>query len=179
VGVKSPFFGELISLATKEMVEHLPCGPARREAYASMDWVDRYMMDIDTLYGTSLVIIDTVLHSIAHTAHWTVQGNTRVCHSTRDYTLAHGVAQQRFREFPSGRPPDKVIEYIIGLRLPRISEWMVEPQRTVYPSMTNFHLRNHRAWVKEQGTHSFVLGSRALSFGELIRRSMFSYKGDG
>jgi hypothetical protein len=35
----------------KEMVEHLPCGPACEESYASMDWVDKYMMDMDTLWG--------------------------------------------------------------------------------------------------------------------------------
>jgi hypothetical protein len=60
------------SLATKEMVEHLPCGPAREEAYASMDWVDRYMMDMDTLWGTGLTIISRVLDSVAHTGHGTV-----------------------------------------------------------------------------------------------------------
>jgi hypothetical protein len=60
----------------KEMVEHLPCGPAREEAYASMDWVDRYMMDMDTLWGTGLVIISRVLDSIAHTGHQMVHEDT-------------------------------------------------------------------------------------------------------
>jgi hypothetical protein len=98
------------SLAMKGMVEHFPCGPARDEAYASMDSVDRYMMDMDTLWGTSLVIISKVLDSVAHTGHQTIQEDTGVCHSIRDYTLAHGGAQQSFRVFPPGRPPDRVIE---------------------------------------------------------------------
>jgi hypothetical protein len=65
------------SLATKEMVEHLPCGPAHEEAYASMDWVDRYMMDMDTLWGTGLVIISRVLGPIvAHTWHQMIHEDT-------------------------------------------------------------------------------------------------------
>jgi hypothetical protein len=115
------------SLATKEMVEHFPCGPSCEEEHASMDWVYKYMMDMDTLWGTSLVIISRVLDSVAHTGHRTVQGDTGVCYSIQDYTLAHGGAQQSFGVFPPGRPLDRVIEYTIGLRLPRIGEWMGEP----------------------------------------------------
>jgi hypothetical protein len=33
----------------QEMVEYLSSEPTRKEEYASMDWVDRYMMDIETL----------------------------------------------------------------------------------------------------------------------------------
>jgi hypothetical protein len=36
-------------LVTKEITEHIPCGPTNKEVYASMDWVDRYMTDMDTL----------------------------------------------------------------------------------------------------------------------------------
>jgi hypothetical protein len=60
--------------------------------------------------------------------------------------------------FPLGRPPDRVIEYTIGLRLPRVGEWMGEPQRAVYPSMIDFHLGYHQAWAREQGTHRSVPG---------------------
>jgi hypothetical protein len=102
-------------------------------------------MEMETLCGTGLVIIGKVLDSVAHTWHWTVQGNTEVCHSIRDYTLAHGGAQQSFGEFPPGRPPDRVIKYTIGLRLTRIGEWIGEPQRAVYHSRIDFHLRYHRA----------------------------------
>jgi hypothetical protein len=87
-----------------------------------------------------------------------VQEDIEVCHSIRDYTLAHGGAQQSFGAFPPGRPPHKVIEYTIGLRLPRIGEWMGEPQRAVYPLMIDFHLGYHQAWAREQGTHRVVLG---------------------
>jgi hypothetical protein len=99
-----------------------------------------------------------VLDSIAHTWNHTIQGDTRVCHNIHNYTLAHGGAQQSFGAFPPGRPPHRAIEYTIGLRLPRISEWMGEPQQAVYPSMVDFHLGYHQAWVREQGTHMPVLG---------------------
>jgi hypothetical protein len=33
-------------LATVEIVERIPCGPARKEVYASMDWVDMYMTNM-------------------------------------------------------------------------------------------------------------------------------------
>jgi hypothetical protein len=32
-----------LGLTAKEIVEHIPCGLANKEVYASMDWVDRYM----------------------------------------------------------------------------------------------------------------------------------------
>jgi hypothetical protein len=114
-------------------------------------------MDMDTLWGTGLVIISRLLDSVAHTWHRMVHEDTGVCHSIRDYTLAHGSAQQSFGAFPLGRP-DRVIEYTIGLRLPRVSEWMGEPQQVVYPSMIDFHLGYHQAWAMEQGTHRYVPG---------------------
>jgi hypothetical protein len=86
------------SLATKEMVEHLPCGPTREEAYASMDWVDRYMMDMDTLWGTGLVIINRVLDSVAHTGHWMVQEDTGVCHNIHGIIHWHMVVHIRVLE---------------------------------------------------------------------------------
>jgi hypothetical protein len=36
-------------LATKEIIEYIPCGQTSKEAYASMDWVKMYMTDMDTL----------------------------------------------------------------------------------------------------------------------------------
>jgi hypothetical protein len=145
------------SLATKEMVEHLPYGQIHEEEYVSMDWVDRNMMDMDTLWGTFLVIISRALDSIAHTGHHTVQRDIGVCHSIQDYTLAHGGAQHSFGVFPLGRPPNRFIEYTIGLSLPMIGEWVREPQQAVYPSMIDFHLVYHQAWAKEQGTHRSIL----------------------
>jgi hypothetical protein len=140
------------------MVENLPCGLSCEEAYASMDWVDRYMMGMDTLWGTSLVIISRVLDSISHIGQQMIQEDTRVCHSIQDYTLAHGGAQRIFGVFPLGRPPNTVIEYTIRLRLPYINEWIGEPQREVYTSMIDFHLGYHQAWTREQGIHRSIPG---------------------
>ena len=36
-------------LAVGEVVEHIHCGLGHKEMYASMDWVDRYMIDIGML----------------------------------------------------------------------------------------------------------------------------------
>jgi hypothetical protein len=43
------------------------------------------------------------------------------------YSLPHGIIQWSFGEFPPRRPPNRVLEHTIELRLPRISEWMGEP----------------------------------------------------
>jgi hypothetical protein len=43
------------------------------------------------------------------------------------YSLPHGIIQWSFGAFPPGRPPNRVLEHTIELRLPRISEWMGEP----------------------------------------------------
>jgi hypothetical protein len=54
-------------MITAETVEHIPCGPANREVYASRCFGDRYIIDEDTsiLYPGSVdtsVLIDTVTH---------------------------------------------------------------------------------------------------------------------
>jgi hypothetical protein len=36
-------------LTTKEIVEHIPCGPTHKEIYTHQDWVDKYMIDMGTL----------------------------------------------------------------------------------------------------------------------------------
>jgi hypothetical protein len=57
--------------------------------------------------------------------------------------------------FPPGRPPDRVIEYTIGLRLPRINEWMGEPQRAIHLSMSYIHRGYHQTWEREHDTHRY------------------------
>jgi hypothetical protein len=63
-------FGELIrgsELRCKEIVEHIPCGPGRKEIYPYLDWVDRYMTYMDTLWDTGSFIINRVLGPVTHT----------------------------------------------------------------------------------------------------------------
>jgi hypothetical protein len=50
----------------EEITEHIPCGPASKEVYTSMDWVDRYMTDADTLSDIGLVGTSKVLDIVAH-----------------------------------------------------------------------------------------------------------------
>jgi hypothetical protein len=60
------------------------------------------------------------------------------------YSLARGSVKWSCVVFPPRRPPYRVLRNTIELRLPRIGEWMVEPQGETYPSMINFHLGYHR-----------------------------------
>jgi hypothetical protein len=54
-------------LATKEIVEHISCGPSHKEVYASMDWVDKYMTYMGMLLGTGSSDINRVMDTIAPT----------------------------------------------------------------------------------------------------------------
>jgi hypothetical protein len=65
------------------------------------------------------------------------------------YSLAHDSAQWSFGEFPLGRPLDRVLEHTIQLRLPKINEWMGEPQGATYPLMVDFHLGYHQMRGRE------------------------------
>jgi hypothetical protein len=53
------------TLEAQEIVEHLPYGPAREEVYVSMDWVDKYMTSMDTLWDTDTSIINRILGLVA------------------------------------------------------------------------------------------------------------------
>ena len=44
----------------EEVVEHIPCGPANKEVYPYRDWVDRYMMEMETPRFTGSVDISGV-----------------------------------------------------------------------------------------------------------------------
>jgi hypothetical protein len=52
---------EVSILAAEEIVEHIPCGPCRKEIYPYLDWVDRYMMYMDTPWDIGSVIISRLL----------------------------------------------------------------------------------------------------------------------
>jgi hypothetical protein len=52
-------------LATEEIFERISCGPSHKEVYASMDWVDRYMTDMDMLWDTGSGDISRVMDTIA------------------------------------------------------------------------------------------------------------------
>jgi hypothetical protein len=69
------------------------------------------------------------------------------------YSLALGSVQWSCGVFPPGRPPDRVLEHTIELRLPRIGEWMGEPQGATYPLMIDLHLGYHQMRVREQDSH--------------------------
>jgi hypothetical protein len=72
------------------IVEHLPYGPAREEVYVSMDWVDRYITRMNTLWDTDTAIISRVLGSVVRIGHQMVQGDTVVCYRMHGSSLAYG-----------------------------------------------------------------------------------------
>ena len=44
--MESPLKAQVV--ATNEIVEHIPCGPANMEVYASTNWGSGYITDVDT-----------------------------------------------------------------------------------------------------------------------------------
>jgi hypothetical protein len=69
------------------------------------------------------------------------------------YSLAHGSAQWISRVFPLGRPPHRVLDHTIELRLPKIGEWMGEPQGETYPSMIDLHIGYHKMRARDRDIH--------------------------
>jgi hypothetical protein len=106
---------EAQGLAMEEMVEYIPCGPSCKEIYIYSDWVDRYMTYMDTLWDTGSVIISRVLGSVVHTGYRMMQEDTVVCSSIQEPSLTHGGVRWSFRAFPPGRPPDRVLDFIIRI----------------------------------------------------------------
>jgi hypothetical protein len=143
-------------LEAREIVEHLPYGPASEEVYMSMDWVDRYMTGMDTLWDTDMAIIGRVLGSVTRAGHQLVQGDTVVCGNMQGFSLAYGSGQWSFGVFPPGRPPNKVLEHTLDLRLPRIEEWMGQPQGAAYTSIIELHRGCQQMRIREPKTHRSV-----------------------
>jgi hypothetical protein len=144
-------------LATKEIVEHISCGPCHKEVYASMDWVHRYMTDMGMLWGTGSCGISRVMDTVAPTGYRMVQDNSVIDNSVQGYSLARGSAQSCCGVFPPGKPLDGVFEHTIELRLLNIGEWMGEPQVAAYPLMIELHLGYHQTRVREQDRHYDLL----------------------
>jgi hypothetical protein len=100
----------------EEMVEHIPCGLGREEIYPHLDWVDRYMTYRDTLWDTVHVIISRVLGPVVHTRYRMVHEDMVVCNNIQEPLLTHGGVQWSFGSFPPGRPPDRVLDFIIRIK---------------------------------------------------------------
>jgi hypothetical protein len=80
-------------LATKEIVEHIPCGPGRKEVYASMDWVDMYMTDMGMLWDTGSSDLSRVMDTIAPTGYRMVHDDSVMGNNMQGYSLAHDSVQ--------------------------------------------------------------------------------------
>jgi hypothetical protein len=101
------------------------------------------------------VTINRVLGPIVHTWYRMEHAETVVCNSIEDSSLAHGGVQWSFGVFPLGRPLDIYFKHAIELRLPRIDEWMGEPQRAIHLSMSYIHRGCHQTWERENDTHIY------------------------
>jgi hypothetical protein len=81
---------EVLILVAKEIVEHILGGPSREEIYPYLDWVDRYMTYMDTLWDTGSFIISRVLGPVSHTRYRMVHEDTVVCNNIQEPSLTHG-----------------------------------------------------------------------------------------
>jgi hypothetical protein len=100
-------------LATEEIVEHISCKPDRKEVYASMVWVDRYMTDMDMLWGTGSGDISRVMDRVAPTGYRMIHDDSVIDSSVQGYSLARESAQWCCGVFPPGRPPNGVFKHTI------------------------------------------------------------------
>jgi hypothetical protein len=121
-----------------------------------MDWVERYMTDMGMLLNTGSGDTSRVMDVVAPKGYRMVHDDSVIGSSMQEYSLAHGSVQWIFWLFLPGRPPDKVIKNTIELRLPKIGEWMGEPQEEGYLSMINLHLGYHHMRAKEKDTHRYA-----------------------
>jgi hypothetical protein len=87
------------------------------------------MTDMSTGSGD----ISRVMDTIAPTGYRMIQDDSVIANSMQGYSLAHDSVQWSCGVFPPRRPPDGVLEHTIELRLPRIGEWMGEPQEQHIP----------------------------------------------
>jgi hypothetical protein len=140
-------------LATEDIVERIYCGPGRKEVYASMDWVERYMTEMDMLWDTGSDDINRVMDTVAPTGYMMVQDDSMIGKSMQRYSLVRDSLQWSCGVFSLGRPPDRVLRHTIELWLPRIGEWMGEPWGAPYLLMTDLHLGCQQMRAREQDCH--------------------------
>jgi hypothetical protein len=140
-------------LVMEEIIEHISCGPANKKVYASMDWMDRCMTDIDTLWDTGSVDIRRVLDTLFHIGYRVVQENKEVWRSIHGYTLTHNGVQCSFGLFRPGGPHDIDLEKTIEFSLPSIGEYMGDIHRVLYPSMIYIHMGYRQMRDRYQDTH--------------------------
>ena len=66
-------------LATKEVVEKIPCGPTNKEVYAPIVWGIEYRKDVDTsLWDPYPVDISRVIDIVEHIGYMVVHYDTIV-----------------------------------------------------------------------------------------------------
>jgi hypothetical protein len=56
-------------LAMEEIVEYVSYGPNYKEVYGSMDWVERYMKNINTLWDVGSEVISGVIDTVVPTGY--------------------------------------------------------------------------------------------------------------
>jgi hypothetical protein len=111
----------------EDIVENIPCGLAHKEVYASMDWVDMYMIYMVTLWDIGSGDTNRMMDIVVPIGYRMVQDDSVIGNNMQGYSLTHGSVQWNFGVFLLGIPPDRVLKNTIELRLPRINEWMGEP----------------------------------------------------
>jgi hypothetical protein len=144
-------------LATEEVVEKIPCGPANKEVYAPVDWGIEYRTYVDTsLWDPSSVDISGVIDTVAHIGYRVVHDDTRVCSGIQQYTTVYGGVQWVFGMIPLGRPPDRTSDISLSLVHPgSMSGWMSFMERNI-PQRLIFDWDITRAGTKRRIPAGFL-----------------------
>jgi hypothetical protein len=132
-------------LATDEIVEHIPCGPANKEVYASTDWGNGYITDVDTSIwdpGSDDTSGMSAQDKKPLDSNWSYHVDLHSWLSKHD---------QGFGEILPGRPPDIDFEHTIEFGLPRIDELIDELHGAVYLSEIDWCSRYHQIKMREKG----------------------------
>jgi hypothetical protein len=81
-------------LAMEEVTQQIPCGLVNKEEYASMDWVDKYMIDMGTLWDTGSGDTSIVVDIVAFAGYMMVYDNTMKGNNMQVYSLAQSSTQE-------------------------------------------------------------------------------------
>jgi hypothetical protein len=91
-----------------------------------------------------------------------VQDDSKIDSSMQGYSLACDSVQWSCGVCSPRRFPDRVLKHTIELRLPRIGEWMGEPQGAAYPLMIDLHQGYHQMRARDERSHLLVITNFCL-----------------
>jgi len=137
-------------LATKEVFDKIPYGPANKEVYSPVDWGIKYRKVVDTsLWDPGSIDISGVINTGEHIGYMVVHDDMTMCSSIPQYTIVYNGVQCIFGTFPPGRLPDREFRQIIEFGSPKIDEWMDKLHGEEYSSVIDLRLGYHNSMDRE------------------------------